>query len=126
VALKNLETLDSLGLVPRVKDVIGPYMARRLHEAFDDHPLVGEVRTLGLLGAIELVADRKNRTFFPDPGTVGTQCRNYCFGSGLVSRAIRDTMVLSPPLIINESEIDEIVAKLKDAVDRTARDFGRL
>jgi putrescine---pyruvate transaminase len=126
VALKNLETIETLGLVPRVRDSIGPYFARRLHEAFEDHPLVGEVRTLGLLGAVELVADRKNRAFFPDSGTVGAQCRNYCFNSGLVSRAIRDTMVLSPPLVVSEAEIDEIVARLKHAVDRTAKDLGRL
>jgi putrescine---pyruvate transaminase len=126
VALKNLEALDRLGLVPRVKNSIGPYFARKLHAAFDDHPIVGEVRTLGLLGAIELVADKKNRAFFPDVGNVGTHCRNYCFKSGLVSRAIRDTMVLSPPLIISESEVDEIVVKLKDAIDRTAKDFGKL
>ncbi len=126
VAVKNLETIETLGLVPRVKAVIGPYFARRLHETFDDHPLVGEVRTLGLLGAIEMVADKTNRVFFPEIGTVGTQCRNYCFNSGLVSRAIRDTMVLSPPLTISESEVDEMVAKLKDAIDRTAKDIGRL
>jgi len=88
--------------------------------------MVGEVRTLGLLGAIELVANRKSRAFFPDIGAVGAQCRNHCFNSGLISRAIRDTMVLAPPLVISEAEIDEIVARLRAAVDRTAKDFGRL
>jgi putrescine aminotransferase len=126
VALKNLEVMDALGLVPRVKNTIGPTFARRLHETFDDHPLVGEVRTIGLLGAIELVSDKTTRTFFPDIGNVGALCRNYCFNSGLVSRAIRDTMVLSPPLTIIESEIEEILAKLKAAIDNTARDLGRL
>jgi putrescine aminotransferase len=125
VALKNLEVMETLGLVPRVKNVIGPYFARALHKAFDDHPLVGEVRTLGLLGAIELVADKKQRAFFSEVGTVGTLCRNYCFGSGLISRAIRDTMVLSPPLTVSEAEIDEIVARLKAAVDRTAKDLKK-
>jgi len=126
VALKNLETIEALGLVPRVKNSIGPYFARALHAAFDDHTMVGEVRTLGLLGAIELVANRKSRAFFPDIGAVGAQCRNHCFNSGLISRAIRDTMVLAPPLVISEAEIDEIVARLRAAVDRTAKDFGRL
>jgi putrescine---pyruvate transaminase len=126
VALKNLETIETLGLVPRVKNSIGPYFARRLHEAFDDHPIVGEVRTLGLLGAVELVADRKKRAFFAEIGTAGTQCRNHCFKSGLVSRAIRDTMVLAPPLVVSEAQIDEIVLRLRNAVDRTAKDFGRL
>ena len=98
VALKNLEVMERDGLVPRVKNEIGPYLQRRMRETFADHPLVGEVRGRGLLCAIELVADKKERSFFPDPGTVGTHCRNYCFGSGLIMRAIRDTMVLRAAL----------------------------
>ena len=124
MALKNLEIIETLGLVPRVKESIGPYLQRRLRETFDNHPIVGEVRGFGLLAAIELVPDNGVRAFFPDIGRVGTHCRNYCFNNGLISRAIRDTMVLAPPLVITEAEIEEIVAKLKDAVDRTARDVG--
>ncbi|HEX3810999.1 MAG TPA: aminotransferase [Rhizomicrobium sp.] len=126
VALKNLQVLDEQKLVSRVKNQIGPYLHKRLHEAFDDHPLVGEVRGVGLLAAIELTADKKARAFFPDVGNVGAMCRNYCFNSGLISRAIRDTMVLSPPLTISESEVDEIVTKLKAAIDNTARDLKKL
>jgi putrescine---pyruvate transaminase len=126
VALKNLEVIEKLGLVPRVKNSIGPYLQRRLRETFSEHPLVGEVRGIGLLAAIELVSDKPERNFFPEPGTVGTHCRNYCFGSGLIMRAIRDTMVCAPPLTISEAEIEEIIAKAKDAIDRTARDFGKM
>lgn len=126
VALKNLETIEKLGLVARVKETIGPYFQRRLRETFDNHPLVGEVRGIGLLAAIELVPNREERRFFPDIGRVGTHCRNYCFQSGLISRAIRDTMVLAPPLIVSETEIEEIVGLLKDAIDRTARDFEKM
>jgi len=105
VALKNLEVMEREGIVPRVKDEIGPYFQTRLRDRFVDHPIVGEVRGEGLLAAIELVADKDTRTFFPDIGNVGTHCRNYCFKDGLICRAIRDTMVLAPPLIISESEI---------------------
>ncbi|MBI3675910.1 MAG: aminotransferase class III-fold pyridoxal phosphate-dependent enzyme [Proteobacteria bacterium] len=126
VALKNLEVIERLSLVHRVRNEIGPYLQRRLHETFDDHPIVGQVRGIGLLAAIELVPDRKERRFFADTGNVGAHCRNYCFNSGLISRAIRDTMVLSPPLIVSESEVEEIIAKLKSAIDNTARDFGKL
>jgi putrescine aminotransferase len=87
--------------------------------------MVGEVRGLGLLAAIELVQDKQQRRSFPDPGTVGTACRNFCFNDGLICRAIRDTMVLAPPLVISESEVDEIVVKLKSAIDRTARDGAK-
>ena len=57
---------------------------------------------------------------------MGTRCRNHCFASGLVMRAIRDTMVLAPPLTTKEAEIEEIVGKAKQAIDNTARDVGKL
>ena len=126
VALKNLEVMDRDKMVPRVKNDIGSYMQRRLRETFESHPLVGEVRGIGLLAAIELVADKAKREFFPNVGDVGTHCRNYCFKSGLISRAIRDTMVLAPPFIISESEVEEIIAKLKAAIDNTARDYKKM
>jgi putrescine---pyruvate transaminase len=125
VALKNLEVIERDGLVPRVRESIGPYLQRRLREILADHPLVGEVRGQGLLAAVELVRDKRERKFFPDPGNIGTHCRNYCFNDGLICRAIRDTMVLAPPLVVSEQEIEEIVAKLKAAIDNTARDIER-
>jgi len=125
VALKNLEVIEREKLVPRAKNEIGPYLQRRLFETFDGHAIVGEVRCVGLLAAVELVRDKKERRFFADPGTIGTHCRNYCFDDGLICRAIRDTMVLAPPLIIREGEVDEIVAKLKSAIDRTAKDCSK-
>lgn len=125
VALKNLEVMERENLIGRVKNDIGPYLQRRLRETFASHPLVGEVRGIGLLAAIELVADKATRAFFPSDRGVGTHCRNYCFGSGLIMRAIRDTMVLAPPFIATESEIEQMIAKAKDAIDRTAQDFGR-
>jgi putrescine aminotransferase len=125
VALKNLEVIEKRRLVPRVRDTIGPHFQRRLREAFADHPLVGEVRGRGLLAAIELVRDKRERKFFPDPGDIGTLCRNYCFNDGLICRAIRDTMVLAPPLVVSEAEVEEIIVKLKSAIDRTAKDMSK-
>ena len=75
VALKNIEVIEREKLVPRVKNDIGPYLQRRLRETFAGHPIVGEVRGIGLLCAIELVRDKAERQFFPDPGNIGTHCR---------------------------------------------------
>ena len=98
VALKNLEVIEKRGLVPRVKNCIGPYLQRRLRETFANHPLVGEVRGMGLLCGHRTGGGQDGtRASFPIPATVGTHCRNYCFGSGLIMRAIRDTMVCAPP-----------------------------
>ncbi len=126
VALKNLEVLERENIVSRVKTSIGPYFHKRLNETFANHPLVGEVRGVGLLAAIELVDDKKERRFYPRDKDVGTHCRNYCFSNGLIMRAIRDTMVLSPPLIVSETEVDEIVAKAKYCIDMTAKDLGKI
>ena len=126
VALKNLEVLEQGGLVAGVKTGIGPYLQTRVHEVFEDHPIVGEVRGHGLLAAIELVPDPARRAFFPEADEVGTHCRNYCFNNGLISRAVRDTMLLAPPFTITEGEVEEALAKLRDAIDRTAQDYGKM
>jgi putrescine---pyruvate transaminase len=124
VALKNLEVLERDHIVTRVKRKIGPYFQRRLRETFMGHPLVGEVRGIGMLGAMELVKDRTRRMHFNNPGRAGTICRDYCFGNGLVMRAIRDTMVLAPPLVITEEEVEKLLKKAKLCIDLTARELG--
>jgi putrescine aminotransferase len=123
VSLKNLEIIEREKLVERVRDDIGPYFQAKIRE-LGSHPLVGEVRGKGLLGAIELVKNKTNRTFFPRDMDVGTQCRNHCFANGLVMRAIRDTMVVAPPLIVSRDEVDEIVRLARRCFDLTASDLG--
>jgi len=125
VALKNLEIMERDAIPARVGNDIGPYLQDSLRTAFADHPLVGEVRGVGLLAAIELVDDKAERRFFPEIGTVGAICRNHCFDQGLVMRAIRDTMVCSPPLTITRPEIDELVRLAKLCLDMTAADLRR-
>jgi putrescine---pyruvate transaminase len=123
VSLKNIEIIEREKLVERVHDDIGPYFQAKIR-TLADHPLVGEVRGIGLLGAIELVKNKKTREFFPRDIDVGTQCRNHCFANGLVMRAIRDTMVLAPPLIVKREEVDEIVRLARRCFDLTASDLG--
>ncbi len=124
VALANIAILEGEGLVDRVRDDTGPYLQQRLREAFADHPLVGEVRGIGFLAAIELVADKATRKHFPKPGEVGNRCRDHCFRRNLVMRAVRDAMVMSPPLTTTREQIDEIVDLARAAVDDTASDLG--
>lgn len=125
VALKNVEVMEREAIPARVRDDIGPYLQTELRAALGNHSLVGEIRGIGLLAAIELVDDRAERRFFPSGADVGLTCRNHCFREGLVMRAIRDTMVLSPPLTISHAEIDEVVSLARRCVDMTARDLGR-
>ncbi|MEM9850743.1 MAG: aspartate aminotransferase family protein [Pseudomonadota bacterium] len=118
VALENLRIIEEENLVGHVRDTAGPYLARRWAE-LGEHPLVGEARSIGLMGALELTADKATRRPFPDPGTVGLRCREACFGERLVMRHVRDTMIISPPLIVGEAEIDLLVTRARAALDRT-------
>ena len=118
VALKNIEIMERENLVGRVHDDTGPYLAERLG-SLAAHPLVGEVRTCGFLGAIELVADKKARRRFDDAGTTGAACREHCMANGVIMRACGDTMVMSPPLTLTRAQIDELVAAAAKALDAT-------
>ena len=110
-------------IVERVRDEIAPYLQKRIRE-LADHRLVGEVRGIGMLGAIELVAHKGSRTFFRDRGAVGLVCRDHCFKNGLIMRAVRDTMILAPPLVMTKEDVDELVEKARRCLDLTARDIG--
>lgn len=121
VAMENIRILEEEKLIERVRDDTGPYLSKRLQELLD-HPLVGEVRNLGLIGAIELVKDKKSRKPFEPVGETGTICRDHCFKIGLVMRATRDTMLISPPLSWTRDHVDEFMLLAKKALDLTAKD----
>jgi putrescine aminotransferase len=128
VASVNLQLLQQENLVPRTRDETGPYLASKWRQ-LSEHPLVGEARSVGLIGALELVRDKGSRRFFDNRGEVGTICRDFCFENGLIMRAVRDTMIVSPPLVINREQIDELAEKAWRCLDLTlarCREEGRL
>jgi len=116
-----LEIMERERLVPRVKDETGPALALLLAR-FKDHPLVGEVRSVGMMGAIELVADKKTRRRFADPGRVGLICRDHFFREGFIMRAVFDTMVCAPPLTWTDAQFEEAGAVIQKALDQTFAD----
>jgi putrescine aminotransferase len=120
VALENIRILREEKIIERVREETAPYLQKRLRE-LADHPLVGEVRGVGMLGAIELVKDKATRARYPSDKAVGMICRGHCFENGLIMRAVGDTMIISPPLVISKSEIDELVEKARKCLDLTAR-----
>ncbi|WP_191490058.1 aspartate aminotransferase family protein [Pseudomonas sp. FEN] len=117
VALENIRILREEKIIERVHNETAPYLQKRLRE-LNDHPLVGEVRGVGLLGAIELVKDKATRARYEGKG-VGMICRQFCFDNGLIMRAVGDTMIIAPPLVISKTEIDELVAKARKCLDLT-------
>jgi len=123
VALKNLEVMERERLVPRVNEFGAPRLAKLLAK-FKDHPLVGEVRSVGMLGAIELVADKRTRRRFADLGRVGLICRDHFFREGFIMRAVFDTMVMAPPLIWTETQFEEAEALIRRSLDLTLADVA--
>ncbi len=117
LALENIRILEDEKLVEHVAD-IAPYFHEKLM-TLADHPLVGEVRSVGLLGACELVRDKATRARFDPVGRVGLVCRDHCFENGLIMRSCGDTMVLSPPFPITRDEVDEMVGLARAAFDST-------
>ena len=117
VALKVLEIYQRDEIFEKAA-VTGQYMQKRLAE-FSDHPLVGEVRGSGLLGAIELVADKKTGAPFVG-GAVGGYAQKMAQDSGLLIRAVAGSSLgFCPPLIITEPQIDEMIGKVSIALDNT-------
>jgi putrescine aminotransferase len=124
VALENSRIIDEEGLVERVREDTGPYFAECLR-SLEDHSLVGEVRSVGLMAGFELVADRASRTLFDPLGQVGKAYDRHAYSHGLIIRAMRDTIGLCPPLTISRSEIDALVEMARRALDSTLAEVGR-
>ncbi|MFN0022692.1 MAG: aminotransferase [Parvularculaceae bacterium] len=123
VALKNIELIDRLQLVgPRGQAAAAKFQAGLT--ALQEHPLVGETRGVGLLGAIELVKDKTTRERFSASGATGAACRKHCFQTGVVMRAVGETMFLCPPLVVSDGEIDELFRLVRRALDLTWRDVS--
>jgi putrescine---pyruvate transaminase len=117
VALKNIEIMERENLIERTRLDTGPYIAKAM-ATLNDHPLVGEVRSLGLIGAIEIVSKKgTNQRFGGAEGTAGPIVRDTCIRNGLMVRGIRDSIVFCPPLIISHAEIDEMVAIIRKSLN---------
>jgi L-2,4-diaminobutyrate transaminase len=120
-ALANLDVLENDGLVEQAA-ARGAYLHDRLHDAFDDHPIVGEVRGLGLIAGVEFVAEKDPPVRFDPSLTVGARVNKRCLELGLISRALplSDTIAFSPPFVVSEPELDQMVAIARQAADDVA------
>ena len=120
VAIANINIIQSEKLIENVTQDIGPYLRKKWH-SLSDHPLVGETRIAGLMGALELVADKTSLERFDKKIGVGTICRDICVNNGLVMRAVGDIMIIAPPLIITRKQIDELMEKAWKCLDLTQK-----
>jgi putrescine aminotransferase len=119
VALANLKLLQREKLIDRIKNDIGPYLARGWSK-LGEHPLVGEARMVGLLGALELVKVKEPMQRFDEKQGVGTICRDFLVQNGLVMRAVGDTIVAAPPFVLSHDEADEMMEITWKCLDLTS------
>ena len=124
VGLANLDVLQKDDIVAQVRDRTGPYLAAQFAH-LREHPLVGEVQTCGMMGAVQLVKDKATGTLFASGQGVGMACRAHCFGNGLIMRAVGDRMIVAPPLVITCAQIDEMMALVRRCLDLTLADSTR-
>lgn len=120
VAIENVKILQREELVARVRNDIGPYLQGKW-ATLAEHPIVGETRMVGLMGALELVKDNKSLERFDEDDGVGTICRDILVTNGLVMRAVGDTIVTAPPLTLSHAEADELVEKAWKCLDLTQK-----
>ncbi len=119
VALENLRLIEEENILERVRTDTAPYLAEKWG-ALAGHPLVGEARTIGLMGGLAMTPDKASRAkFASEAGTVGLICREFCFANGLVMRHVGDRMIISPPLVISKAEIDTLTERAWVALDLT-------
>ncbi len=125
VALENLEIIERENILELVKNKTAPYLEERWKK-LSDHPLIGEARIKGLVAAIEISNNKETRGRFSSDISAGSICRDIAISNGLVMRAVGDTMIIAPPLIISESEIDELIDKTTKTLDETNRHISSL
>ena len=118
VALENIRILKDEKIIEKAKHELSPYLQKKWL-ALGDHPMVGEARGIGMVGALELVKDKNTKTSYPSDQNVGMICRDFCFNNGLIMRAVGDAMIICPPLVISYLEINELIEKAKLCLDLT-------
>lgn len=111
VGVETLKIYDEINIIDHVREV-GTYFQAELRRRYTDHPLVGEVRGMGLIAGIELVKDKEKRENFDPAARVGPKLMEHGRNHGLICRAmVRDSIGFSPPLIITKAEIDEMLER---------------
>lgn len=121
VALANLDIMERENLVGRVRDDVGPYLAKRFAE-LNQHPIVGQAETCGFTAGLVLVKNKATKERFDPDLSVGMVCRGHCFGNGLIMRAVGDRMIIAPPLTMTHAQIDELMGLIVKCLDLTYAD----
>ncbi len=117
VANRTLELIEERNILDHVRQISKPFQERL--QSFSDHPLVGEARGVGLMGALELVKNKDTKESFGPDLRVGGYCTERAETHGLIVRPLGDSIAFCPPLIITDSQIEELFDRFARALDET-------
>jgi 4-aminobutyrate--pyruvate transaminase len=117
VAIETLKIYDDMNIGAHI-GVVGPHLQNELRRRFAEHPLVGEIRGVGLIAAMELVADKASHRNFDPRDKVGARLMKLCEQNGVILRSVaNDSLCFSPPLVISAAEIDEMLDRVGESLD---------
>ena len=120
--LKNIELMEKEGLVQKVAR-LGKHIERRLKGFYKKHPIVGDVRGIGFLWAVELMADRKRKVKLDPKLGIGSWIREYCWKRGMILRNNGDILVYAPAFIMTKKEIDWMIDLSEEAIGAASKRF---
>ncbi|MCC7428601.1 MAG: aspartate aminotransferase family protein [Alphaproteobacteria bacterium] len=124
VAVETLKIYEETNILDHVRR-IGPHMQEGLRRRFANHHLVGEVRGVGMVAAVELVKNKETKEPFDAKEKIGARLVKCCEAQGLICRALVDTIAFSPPLVITETETDEMLDRFAGALDDLSNQLRR-
>jgi adenosylmethionine-8-amino-7-oxononanoate aminotransferase len=131
VGLATLDYLEAHDLIRRA-EMVGAKLGEKLHAAFDDHPHIGDVRGRGMMWTVELVADRATKAPFPPADGLANRVFKHAFADGLIVYAMGgcvdgkqgDHVMVSPPFVVEEDQLDEIITLFKGAIEAALQDIA--
>ncbi|MGB3313883.1 MAG: aminotransferase class III-fold pyridoxal phosphate-dependent enzyme, partial [Albidovulum sp.] len=123
-ALKNIEIIEREGLLAHVRDDVGPYFIEQLRTLLD-FPTVGLVRGMKLMACIMSVRDKATLELFPPEVNIGKRVSNAAEKRGLLVRPLGSLNVMSPPLTITRAEVDDLIVRLRAAMEDVLADLRR-
>lgn len=122
IALKSIELISDGGLLANLQ-AVSPHFLDRL-QALSTHSLVGEARGVGLMGALEIVADKETKAPFPAEVSMGERVASAAMKHGVIIRPVANAVVFAPPFIISEAEIDDLFDRVAESLDLVATEIG--
>ena len=116
MALRTIDIIEGEGLPTRAAEA-GQVLLDALHAGLADHPNVGDIRGLGLMCAVELVADREGKRRYPAADKIGARVAAAAMERGLFSRSLGDVFYVAPPFVIDSAQLQQVVDATVAAVE---------